>query len=146
MHRNGKLTFKQFCNLFLPQSDLILLQLLTRRSPTTQDFTLSDQSFEVFQKLLLTHLAEELNHEKLRKDLFEYLHSKGWTTDDTFNLADQDFKGFISILDFQVLLLKDPKVSSFLQHLDYLLRLYENDETRRTDRVSFTRNLTPRLQ
>ena len=55
----SKMTYTEFCQIFVPQSDLILQDTLIARKPVGTELNLGRESMLVFQKLLKAHLDLE---------------------------------------------------------------------------------------
>lgn len=88
--------------MLVPQSDLHLQDQVIGRRP--QDYgenaKLQEESLDIFSRLLKAHLDLEQSHEYLRQKLNERMKEQTWSLADLFEVADQDQKGYISVLDF----------------------------------------------
>lgn len=74
------------------------------------------------------------------------LSDLGYTLEDAFSTADHDKKGFISVLDFQIILSGSSQSNFNMKDLEYLLRMYDNVDMRKVDRQAFASQLQRRLK
>ena len=70
----------------------------------------------------------------------------GYTLEDAFSTADHDKKGFISVLDFQIILSGNNQKNFNMKDLEYLLRMYDKVDMLKVDRHAFAIQLQQRLE
>ena len=54
-----------------------------------------------------------------------------WSIADMFESCDQDGKGYISLLDFQIILSNNKTKNYNMKDLEYLLRMYDSQGNRK---------------
>ena len=149
---DGLLGYAEFCQLFLPHSDLKLQDHVIARRPKeyTSGLQLTAETRALLQRLLRAHLDLEQSHEYMRQSLSRKMQEQNWTIGELFEAADLDKKGYLAVRDFEHILggADQPPVRSndaaYLLHLDaaYLMRLYspnglETSTTNINGRISF---------
>lgn len=55
------------------------------------------------------------------------MQTENWEMEDMFDACDQDKKGYISVLDFQVVLSFNRNKNYNMRDIEYLLRMYDKD-------------------
>lgn len=92
----------------------------------------------MFARLLKAHLDLEQSHEYLRQKLNVRMQEQGWSMEDLFAAADQDGKGYVSVLDFQTILGHRKSKNYAVKDLEYLLRMYDGQGSRRVTFEDFS--------
>lgn len=149
---DGLLSYAEFCQLFLPHSDLKLQDHIIARRPReyTAGLQLAADTAALLRRLLRAHLDLEQSHEYMRQSLARKMQEQNWTIGELFEAADQDKKGYLAVRDFEQILggTSQPPLRSddaaYLLHLDaaYLMRFYspnnlESTTTNINGRISF---------
>jgi Ca2+-binding EF-hand superfamily protein len=145
-----RLNYTEFCQLFVPGSNPHLQDQLIARRPKEYGaaMDLSDETQAIFARLLKGHLDLEQSHEYLRAKLNQRMQEQAWTMEDLFAATDKDQKGYVSVLDLQKILgqrskSNNPK-SYAVKDLEYLLRMYDGQGSRRVSFEAFADQLTVR--
>jgi len=86
----------------------------------------SDETIDILQRLLKAHLDLEQSHDYLRLTLDHKMKDEQWTIAEIFEAADQENKGWVSILDVQVILSQNKNKNLNMGDLEYLFRMYDN--------------------
>lgn len=77
-------------------------------------------------RLLKAHLDLEQSHEYLRQKMDQKMKEQTWSMADMFECSDQDGKGYISLMDFQIILSQNMTKNYNMKDLEYLLRMYDS--------------------
>ena len=72
------------------------------------------------------HLDLEQSHEYLRQKMDQKMKEQTWSMADMFESSDHDGKGYISLLDFQIILSNNKSKNYNMKDLEYLLRMYDS--------------------
>ena len=92
----SKLTYREFCNIFLPSDPQLSDDLMARKlGPISEDTS------EVMGTLLKAHLDLEQSREYLRQKLNNKMDQNTWSTADLFEACDQEGKGYLTIRDME---------------------------------------------
>ena len=100
---DGKVSYREWCRLVVP-NDRVLSGLLLGRTPGVA--RMSQETQEVFKRLLRAHLNLEQAHEYLRQRLARTRDSRNWSLEEIYNVIDSDRKGSITVFDLEKLIVK----------------------------------------
>ena len=76
-------------------------------------------------RLLKAYLDLEQSHEYLRQKLNAKMKQECWSFDNLFETCDIDGKGYISVLDLQLILSHSKNKNFCMKELEYLLKRYD---------------------
>ena len=142
---DGMLSYPEFCQMFLPQSDLRLQDTVIQRRPQeyTNGLQFLPETLDLLQRLLRAHLDLEQSHDFMRHSIGRMMQAQNCTAEDLFAAIDGQRKGYLTAKDFEFILTDGGRHRVDPEDAAYLIRLYgSSDEeainvTNLNKRISF---------
>ena len=142
---DGRINYREWCRIVVP-NDRVLSGLLLGRTPNTDRMTQDTQ--EVFKRLLRAHLNLEQAHEYLRQRLARSRGANVWSLREIYDCLDSDHKGTLTVYDLEKLVMIQKKGGSrsIVEDIELLIAMYDREGFGKISYVDFQNELIPRLE
>lgn len=141
---DSRISFREWMRLVVPTNS-VLSRLLLGRNPVAD--RVSQETQDLFKRVLKAHLNLEQAHEYLRQRLTKVRGAEGWSLRELFDAIDQERKGTLSVYDLEKLIIQQRKGGSrnIVEETELLVALYDRSGYGKISFVDFQNELIPKL-
>ena len=127
---DGRINYGEFCRLIVPKINANLGTRLLDRTPIAD--RLSNETHELFRRLLLTHLNLEKGNNFLREKFHDKLMKEGWLLSDVFRMLDENNLGNLTDCALECFLIENRRSGSrnLVTDIELLISLYERGHSK----------------
>ena len=124
---DGQISYREWCSLVVPR-DRVLSGLLLGRAPGVA--RMSQETQEVFKRLLRAHLNLEQAHEYLRQRLTRTRGTQKWTLKEIFDVLDHERKGSLTVFDLEKIIINQRKggACNIVEEIELLVALFDRSD------------------
>uniref|UniRef100_A0A7S3MHN6 EF-hand domain-containing protein n=1 Tax=Favella ehrenbergii TaxID=182087 RepID=A0A7S3MHN6_9SPIT len=143
---DGRISYREWCRFITP-SDRVLASLLLGRTPPANS-RLSQDTQEVFKRLIRAHLNLEQAQEYLRQRAARTRGQNSWTMQEVFEALDMERKGSITVYDLERLIIEQKRGGSrsLVDEIELLINMYDRTGFHKICYIDFQNELIPHLQ
>ena len=109
---------------------------------------MSQDTQEVFKRLLRAHLNLEQAHEYLRKRLARTRGAQNWSLKEIYDVLDHERTGSLTVFDLEKIVIKQRKggARSIVEEIELLVAMFDRSHSSKISFIDFQNELIPRLE